>query len=148
MILGTLVSRLKVEEGTGPVRNGRLMPYRDTAGKITVGYGRNLSDRGLSFGEAEHLLAIDAVDVLSELSERLPFWPALDDTRRLVLADMAFNMGAPKLVGEWPKFLAAVERRDYQTAAQTMLGSKWRQQVGGRAVKLAEMMRTGKDVPA
>ena len=148
MILRSLVSRLKVEEGTGPVKNGRHMPYRDSVGKTTIGYGRNLTDRGLSATEAEHLLMTDALDVLTDLSERLPFWRDLDDVRRVVLADMGFNMGAQKLISGWPNFLAAVARKDYTTAADTMLASKWRRQVKGRAVTLAAMMRNGVDVPA
>ena len=35
----------------------RAFPYRDSVGKLTIGVGRNLSDRGLSEGEIDQLLA-------------------------------------------------------------------------------------------
>lgn len=137
----------------------------DTTGNLTIGYGHNLAKlilpTGVSFKNVriapvngipriigEYLLTSEVVDVMGALSERLPFWKALDNVRRLVLADMAFNMGVPGLVNGWPNFLRAVGRGDYTAASDTMLGSKWRRQVGDRAVKLAAMMRDGADVPA
>ena len=37
----------------------RAFPYLDTVGKLTIGVGRNLSDRGLSEDEIDLLLASD-----------------------------------------------------------------------------------------
>jgi lysozyme len=44
---------LKRDEGL------RLKPYQDTVGKWTIGYGRNLDDRGISKYEAEAMLRND-----------------------------------------------------------------------------------------
>ena len=35
------------------------LPYEDSVGKITIGIGRNLTDRGLSVDEVEMLFAND-----------------------------------------------------------------------------------------
>jgi hypothetical protein len=37
----------------------RLKPYRDTVGKLTIGFGRNLEEKGISQLEAEFLLYQD-----------------------------------------------------------------------------------------
>lgn len=120
----------------------RLKPYRDTVGKLTIGYGRNLIDRGITQAEAECLLRNDLRDVTAGLDRVLPWWRGLDVVRRAVLVDMGFNLG----VGGLAKFtntLAAVQARDWEGAARGMLASKWAKQVGARAVRLAVMMRLG-----
>ena len=48
-----LRSQLERHEGL------RLKPYRDTVGKLTVGYGRNLEDVGISRDEADFMLDND-----------------------------------------------------------------------------------------
>ena len=52
-MIDELVKRLKLDEGTGPVKKGRLMPYNDSEGYLTIGYGRNIHSRGISDEEAE-----------------------------------------------------------------------------------------------
>ena len=49
----SMIGMLKRHEGL------RLKPYQDTIGKLTIGYGRNLDDRGISKEEAEYLLRND-----------------------------------------------------------------------------------------
>ena len=62
-----------------------------------------------------------------------------DDVIR-VLVNMAFNLGRRRL-GRFKKMLAAVEARDYKTASQEMIDSRWYNQVGRRSVELTEIMR-------
>ena len=66
----------------------------------------------------------------------------LDPVRRAVLMDMLFNMGLLR-VSQFKKMFRALRRGDYETASEEMLDSKWANQVGIRAVELAEMMKTG-----
>jgi lysozyme len=119
----------------------RLKPYKCTAGKWTIGVGRNLDDVGISEAEADVLLENDIDRVLSEL-ERLDFWRGLDSVRQVVLVDMCFNLGWPRLSG-FSKMLAAIRNKDYSSAAVEMLDSRWAAQVGKRAVTLSKMMKTG-----
>lgn len=117
-------------------------PYKDTVGKLTIGYGRNLDDVGISEVEAGYLMVSDISRVMTELSNNLSFWKALDLTRQDVLIDMCYNIGFNKLL-EFKKMIAALEAGDYTKASAEMLNSKWAAQVGSRATELAQMMFDG-----
>lgn len=120
----------------------RLLPYRDTVGKLTIGYGRNLDDRGITKDEAESMLQTDAVLALKDASLLLTNFHALRDARQNVLAEMVFNLGKVG-VEKFKKFLEAAEIGHHDTAADEMLDSLWARQVGRRAVILSERWRIG-----
>lgn len=138
-----LIEQLRLHEGE------RKKPYRDTVGKLTIGIGRNLDDKGLRRDEIEYLLNNDIADARADLDRYLPWWRGLDPVRQRVLIDMAFNMGmgAPNRGGllSFVNTLSNIRQGRYAEAADMMLASKWAQQVGRRAVRLATMMRTGLD---
>lgn len=134
--MATLLAELKRDEGV------RLKPYTDTVGKLTIGVGRNLTDVGISDDECTALLQNDIDKVLSQLDRSLPWWRKLDPVRQRVLVNMAFNMGMTGLL-TFKNTLAAVQSGSYAAAAAGMLASKWATQVGARAERLADMMRTG-----
>lgn len=120
----------------------KLKPYRDTVGKLTIGVGRNLDDVGISEAEAAHLLDGDIERTARALDKALPWWRNLDDVRQRVVLNMAFNMGINSL-RRFKNTLAAIQAGKYEDAATGMLASKWAQQVGQRAQRLASMMRKG-----
>lgn len=128
-------SMLKVHEGL------RLMPYHCSRGKLTIGYGRNLADRGISQREAEMMLDND-VEYFYEQLCRFPAFVKLDENRQAVLVDMAFNLGIEG-IKQFKMMWAALSLGNHQGAAIQMLQSKWAGQVGDRAKRLAEIMRTG-----
>lgn len=66
----------------------------------------------------------------------------MDQVRCLVLINMAFNMGSTGLL-KFKNMLAAIETCNYPLAASEMSNSLWAKQVKGRAVELAEQMRSG-----
>ena len=121
----------------------RLKPYRCTAGKLTIGVGRNLEDKGISHHEALFLLRNDIVEVTAQL-ERFDWFRALGPVRRKVLIDMCFNLGIQGLLG-FKQMIEALKQSDYQAAADEMVSSKWYRQVGERGRRLERMMRTGED---
>ncbi len=123
----------------------RLKPYKDSVGKLTIGVGRNLDDKGITKEEAMHLLLNDIYDTMSDLDRTLPWWRGLDEVRKAILINMCFNLGLPRLM-TFRKMLKALEDRNYELAAKEMLDSKWAKQVGNRAIELSEMMRTGKEL--
>lgn len=131
---GLLKSLLVKHEGL------RLGPYRCTAGKLTIGVGRNLDDCGITEAEAAFMLDNDITRVESELAAALPWFRRLDAIRQVVLADMAFNLGTRGLL-TFHRTLANVESGNYAAAADAMLASKWATQVSGRAHELADLMR-------
>lgn len=123
---------------------GRVIQPGDTVrGWPTIGYGRNLTGRGITQGEADYLLDNDLATVERELLAGAPWVAGLDPARRLVLLEMSYNLGAGNLLRGWPTFLGHVAAQRYDQAAALMLGSKWAGQVKSRALHLARLMQTG-----
>lgn len=115
-------------------------PYVDTAGKITIGVGRNLSDRGLTDSEIFAMFQHDCLIAEYEL-QKFHWWETIDGPwRKASLLNMMFNLGAPRF-RTFKKMIAALEQGDYDRAAEEMRDSKWARQVGQRATELAEMVR-------
>ena len=122
----------------------RLKPYRCTAGKLTIGIGRNLDDCGISQTEAYVLLENDIQNCERQLLDEIPeIYNGLDEVRKLVLLNMCFNLGIGGLLG-FNNTLAFIAAGDWERAANGMLASKWAKQVGRRAIELSELMRKGK----
>lgn len=139
-----------------------LQVYQDTLGIDTIGIGRNLEDRGLSDNELEEmgitldhvyefgiteadavLLAENDVEIVEdELLRAHPCVDGLDAVRQLVLIDMAFNMGVPRLC-KFKKMWAAIHAGDFTVASKEMLDSRWANQVKSRSTKLAHAMYSG-----
>lgn len=120
----------------------RFHAYRDTEGVITIGVGRNLESVGISEDEARYMFQNDLRRAHGECQRRIPIFPYLDDDRQGVLVNMMFNLG-PSRLATFKKFLAALDKRDFTAARDEMLNSKWRDQVGARAERLAEIMARG-----
>lgn len=118
----------------------RTHPYKDTLGKITIGIGYNLTDRGIDDDWISAQYQKDVTYFYSQLST-FPWFLELTDDRQIALIDMCF-MG-------WKHFLSfkemfiALANHDYTKAAKEMLDSKWAEQVKSRAKTLANVMRTG-----
>ena len=122
----------------------RLKPYRCTAGKLTIGIGRNLEDCGISQTEAYVLLENDIQNCEKQLIDEIPeIYNGLDEVRKSVLLNMCFNLGIGGLL-EFTNTLAFIAAGDWERAANGMLASKWAKQVGRRAIELSELMRKGK----
>lgn len=136
LLYNTLRTQLQRQESF------RATPYLCSENKLTIGYGRNLQDRGISQKEAELLLTNDIILAEADATALFPNYSALDNARKLVLLNMAFNLGKTRLAG-FKKFRAAVDRQDFVTAAHEMLDSQWARQVKTRAVELAAIMKTG-----
>lgn len=116
--------------------------YQCTAGKWTIGVGRNLEDRGVSDDEIELMLQNDIRIATEELERAFPWTKDLDPVRKAVLIDMSFNMGIAVL-SQFKNTLGMVQRGEYEKAADAAMQSAWAKQVGRRALRLTEMMRTG-----
>ena len=141
----------------------RLQVYQDTLGIDTIGIGRNLKDRGISKEELDELdiptidhvyeygiteadamlLAENDVQIVEEeLLRAHPCVEDLDAVRQLVLVDMAFNLGVPRL-NKFKKMWAAIHENKFDVAAKEMLDSRWANQVKSRSTKLAHAMHHG-----
>lgn len=119
-------------------------PYRCTAGKLTIGIGRNLDDCGVSRTEAYVLLENDIQNCEKQLVDEIPeIYNPLDEVRKSVLLNMCFNLGIGGLLN-FNNTLAFIAAGDWEQAANGMLASKWAKQVGRWAIELSELMRKGK----
>ena len=162
--MASIFEQLKLHEGL------RLKPYKCSAGKWTIGVGHNYQDTGLpdwlkhetliignnisewtdrlskafTSDMAERLLNEDVAKYESQIIKKMPKYEKLDAVRKKVVLDMTFNMG----VGWIDKFentVTMINVGDYIGAANGMMNSAWAKQVGKRAQRLANMMRTGVD---
>ena len=152
-----LMQKLVAHEGM------RLDVYKDTLGINTIGIGRNLDDRGITKDEldwmdipnmdaiyeygiteadAVYLAQNDVQIVEEELVRSHPCVEELDAVRQLVLVDMAFNLGVPRL-SKFKKMWAAIHENKFDVAAKEMLDSRWANQVKSRSTKLAHAMHRG-----
>jgi lysozyme len=119
--------------------------YQDSLGYWTIGVGHLIDKRkggALPQDIIEALLDRDIEQHSRELFDALPWVKELDQVRIAVLVNMAFNLGIKGLLG-FANTLSSIKARDFSGAAAKMLQSKWASQVGIRATRLAEQMRTG-----
>lgn len=117
--------------------------YECTAGKSTIGFGRNIEQNGINLIEAELMLHNDMQECERVLAINIDAWHGLSEQRRGVLVNMMYNLGWPRLSG-FKKMLEAVERLDFQAASIEMMDSKWARQVGSRAKELCSIMESNK----
>lgn len=132
-----LSKQLETDEG----RRRRL--YKDTVGKLTIGVGRNIEDRGLRDDEIDLMLSNDIDESVGIARALVSNFDKLDDVRQEVLVNMALNLGMSRL-GGFKQFILALGRHDYQRATSEMMDSKWYEQVGDRGKRLAYAMREGR----
>ena len=146
-----VIEQLKRHEGF------RKHVYKCTAGHDTVGFGYNLDanplaltpyeikeirQTGINANVAEYLLLRHVEQIQTMLIKSFAWFETLNEARRAVLINMVFNMG---LVGlfSFKNTLRMIKTGDFDGAAKGMLESKWAAQVKGRAIELAEQMRSG-----
>lgn len=159
-----MFDRIKLRAQLRRNEDDRLTVYRCTAGKLSIGVGRNLDDCGISAAETRRLgitvasciahgitsaqsaalLENDIDRTVADLDSALPWWRTLSDVRQRVLIDMCFNMGLAKLLG-FRRMLAAARAGRWGDAVAEMVDSDWHRQVGGRALRLEAMMLTDRD---
>lgn len=143
-MINNLKDQLRRDEGEV------LHVYPDSKGIRTAGVGHNLEAHGIDLPlgakitreQCEKWLDEDAEHAARQVLSCLTWAWKLDPIRLAVLINMAFNMGLGKLC-EFKQTLELVRKREYDAAATEMLDSLWAKQVGERAKRLAEQMKTG-----
>jgi lysozyme len=119
----------------------KLKPYKCTAGKLTIGIGRNIEDKGISEVEAFMMLDNDIFELRTN-PQIMEIIAPLNSVRQEVIINMAFNLGVSGLL-KFRNMLAALKVGNYRRAASEMLDSMWSVQVGNRAIELSERMKKG-----
>jgi len=135
-MISKLIPMIKRHEGF------RLKPYRCTAGKLTIGYGRNLDDVGINETEAEFLLLSDVREATDSAQDIFPEILKYSQNRQMALINMCFNLGKTRLK-QFKRMIAAIEKGSWGAAADEAIDSRWYKQVGIRAVELVDLLRGG-----
>ena len=130
----TLKQRITRHEGQ------RLKPYADQLGKITIGVGRNLTDKGISPTEMEILLDNDLSDAAAEVLFAFPWSSALPPLAQEVMVEMCFQMGIRGL-SEFTVTLGCLRSGNYFGASSHIRASVWAQQTPVRANELADLIK-------
>ena len=120
----------------------KLKPYQCTAGKLTIGVGRNLDDKGISEGEARIMLHNDVDSVTAHLTSKYEWYENLSLERKKVVQSMVFQLGEGGF-SKFKKLHAAIAGKRWLEAAEQMLESAWAKQTPARAKELARMMENG-----
>ena len=124
--------------------------YLDHLGLPTFGIGHLVTEddpeHGMDVGtevSEERVAEVFESDVQVTLDECQRLYSDFDDLPeevQLIIANMMFNMGRPRLSG-FKKFNACVGDRDWEGAAEEMIDSRWYRQVTNRAERLVQRMR-------
>jgi lysozyme len=139
MYLDEIAEDLKAEEGFSE------HCYMCTAGAHTIGYGRNIDAAnggiGITEAEADYLLRNDIMRTIEEV-RRWSWFDQLDDVRKSVLVQLAFQLGITRL-SKFERMLAALAEGNYDQAADELLDSLFARQVPSRAERLQLKIRYG-----
>lgn len=144
MNIDQLREELKIDEGV------KYEIYLDHLGLPTFGIGHLVLESDPEHGQpvgtavsedrVNECFARDVDVVLEECKKLLPSFEVLPEEVQLIIANMMFNMGRPRLSG-FKNFLAAVAISNWQEAANQMVDSRWYRQVTNRAERLVKRMR-------
>mgnify|MGYP001101913895 FL=1 len=77
---------------------------------------------------------------IDELGKALPWASSLDNQRKEVLVELAFQMGLPNLL-KFKRMLAAMKDGEFEKAAAELLDSKYAGQTPARSERYAKRIR-------
>lgn len=114
------------------------MPYKDSLGKLTIGYGTLLP---INEEEGELLLRYRLDKAIRQLQFKKPCVKELPEPIQEVLYEMAYQLGVPKLLN-FKRMWKAIKNRDWDEMIKEMRDSKWYRQTPNRVEKLIEKVKT------
>jgi len=128
-----LITQLIKHEGE------RLKPYLCPAGKLTIGVGRNLDDKGISKKESRYMLANDIEECKEDMYLFFAMFDSYPEDIQHVLLDMRFQLGHGGFK-KFKKMIAAFQKFDLKKAVKEMKDSLWYEQTHTRANNLIKMV--------
>ena len=117
----------------------RLKPYRCSADKLTIGIGRNIEDVGITEEEAFYLLNNDIKKVVEQCQRNFEWFDGLNDLRKEAIVNLVFNMGFGKFL-QFKMTIKHIENEEFELAGAELLDSRYAQQVGQRAIDVANQL--------
>jgi len=127
---------LKRQEGFSKI------PYRCTAGALTIGYGHNLDALGIPEYIALDLLKYDIGNAIRDLHTVLPELSSYSRKRQYALISMMFNLGLARFK-KFTRMIEAIRAHDWILASDEAEESSWYKQVGQRGKEITELFRDG-----
>ena len=125
--------------------------YLDHLGYPTFGIGHLITDDdpecGTSVGtevssdRVQEAFDSDIESVLSDCERLYVQFEHLPEEAQLIIANMMFNMGYTRL-SKFKGMKRGVDARDWESAADEMVDSRWYKQVTNRADRLVKRMRS------
>ena len=148
MNIDKLREELKVDEGV------KYEIYLDHLGLPTFGIGHLVLDSDMEHGQEVgtpvsedrviEAFASDVDVVLKDCVTLYPDFETLPEEVQLIIANMMFNMGRPRL-SKFKGMKRGVDARDWHQAAMEMVDSNWYKQVTNRAQRLVDRMQLVRD---
>lgn len=111
-------------------------------GKLTIGYGHNIEDIGITAFQANLMNSDHLAQVTKIVTEQFTWLKGLSAERQDVVFAMVYQMGMKRFLG-FQKLIQALQRQDYEQAAREILDSNFAHQARARAARTADAMRTG-----
>jgi len=143
MNIDKLREQLKIDEGV------KYEIYRDHLGYLTFGIGHLITEKDPEYGQpvktevsADRVNEVFNADVQKYINETKKVFSDLEskpEAIQLVLVNMCFNLGAPRL-SNFKKFIAAINDEQWSEAAVEMMDSRWAKQVGPRAERFRDVV--------
>ena len=124
--------------------------YLDHLGLPTFGIGALIKEHDPEYGQPvgtpvteERVRKRFSLDIAVTIEDCQVLYDDFDDLpeeAQLVIANMMFNMGRPRL-SKFKGMKAGVDARDWDRAADEMVDSRWHDQVPNRAKRLVKRIR-------
>lgn len=137
-----LLDQIKRDEGRSAV------VYKDSRGLWTIGDGilvdYTVKGAGLRPEEMDFITA-NRVGIAAQQTANIvgpTAWGQLNQPRRRACINMCYNLGAAHF-DDFHKALAAITIGDFARAASELKDSLWFKQVGARAERICQIIRSG-----
>ena len=144
MDIGKLRADLELDEGV------KHEIYLDHLGLPTFGIGHLVREEDPEYGwdvgepvsddRVAEAFESDIQITIDDCEKLYPDFYELPEEAQLIIANMCFNLGYPRL-SKFKGMKAGVDARDWNAAADEMVDSRWYRQVTNRADRLVERMR-------
>ena len=125
-----LINRLKKHEGFSG------LPYTDTTGNPTIGYGIKLP---LTRDEAEFLLKHRLYKKRNELINKWNEFLSLPGSVQSIVLEMCYQLGVNGFL-TFQRTIKYLEDRQWKGASTEMLDSKWAIQTPNRSKELSDLL--------
>tara|TARA_S200002703_G_scaffold59312_1_gene51429 strand:+ start:4893 stop:5342 length:450 start_codon:yes stop_codon:yes gene_type:complete len=128
----------------------KLEIYLDHLGLPTMGIGHLITEDDPEYNQpvgtpvseerVRQLFNLDIAVTLEDCRILYRGFDSLPEEAQLVLANMCFQLGRPRL-SKFKRMNTAVDERQWDTAAEEMVQSRWHDQTPNRAKRLVKRMR-------